>query len=208
MTNSTNKKRIGCLGLSANPPHLGHLAAARAVLKSGLVDEVWLIPVFAHAFNKPDFAPWRHRVAMTKFLEEPGIIVCEIEGERTVVSYTADTVAALRERHPDYEFFWVIGSDIVARGEYLQWHNWDELKNMIRFIVIDRSGYPICESDVPERFIRLHDSEVRCQSSTLARELIHRHEDVASLVGEQIAYYINQNELYSNTEEARYGKRD
>lgn len=76
--------RIGCLGLSANPPHLGHLDMARVIRNSGLlVDAVWLIPTFEHPFAKEDMASWHDRVNMSRFLEDISldISVSVAEGE-------------------------------------------------------------------------------------------------------------------------------
>ena len=51
-------RRIGCFGINANPPHLGHKEAAEAFLNSGLVDEVWIIPTFNHPVSKADIVSW------------------------------------------------------------------------------------------------------------------------------------------------------
>ena len=197
-------RRVGCLGLSANPPHFGHLAAALAVLKSGIVDEVWLVPVFAHAFDKPEFAPWHHRLAMTKMLQEPGISVCDIEGEFARTSFTIDTVKALIKRYPNNEFFWIIGSDIICNQDYLRWHEWDELRHIIKFAVVDRPGYSLDIHDIPESFLHVSDNE-RPESSTEVRELVHEGASIERFVGDQISKYISDNGLYKAAKEARNG---
>ncbi len=104
-----DKKKIGCLGLSADPPHSGHLEIARLLLRKGLVDEVWLIPCYRHSFGKPLSSP-EDRWQMAKLLEGRGVKVSDVELLRKGKSYTIDTIKTLKEKHPDYQFFWVIGS--------------------------------------------------------------------------------------------------
>ena len=77
--------RVACLGINANPPHLGHLEAATVFLYSGFVDRVWFIPTFEHPFGKPDLVSWEHRVNMCRLLENQdiGIWVSLAECEMT-----------------------------------------------------------------------------------------------------------------------------
>jgi len=144
---------IGCLGLSANPPHKGHIDVARVLLKSGcFFDEIWLIPVYKHSFDeKSDMAPWKHRSAMCRLLQEPSIRVCEVEREREGISYTIDTLAHLRSKYPQHSFAWCVGSDIVTSGSYRNWHRWEELKEREKICVVERPGY-ILTAEMPDCF--------------------------------------------------------
>src|SRR3989344_8244194 len=106
--------KIAVLGGSFNPPHYGHLMVASEVLKRGF-DEVWLMPCFKHAEEKPEI-PAKHRLAMTR------IAVKTLQNKRIKASgleirflkktnYTADTVKLLKKRFPNDEFAWVFGSE-------------------------------------------------------------------------------------------------
>lgn len=105
------------MGFSANPPHFGHLEMARLVLNKKLADEIWLIPCFRHPFDK-DLASAEHRWRMTKLLEDKNKKAKDIEIKQIKKNYTITTATKLKRKYPNYEFFWIIGSDIVKTGSY------------------------------------------------------------------------------------------
>jgi nicotinate-nucleotide adenylyltransferase len=148
--------RIALFGGSFDPPHVGHQLACQYVLLTHPVDEVWLVPVFRHAFDKRS-VPFEHRVAMCRIAaaaiggcqgregsrrEEPRVRVCTIEEELSRgaaspgPSYTLHTVRALKQRHPGEEFALIIGTDLIKERE--RWYHWPELAAELPFIVIGR----------------------------------------------------------------------
>ena len=108
---------------------------------SGTADEVWLLPSFAHPFNKPMWA-FEHRVALCRALASAvgdWVVVCEIERELPRPSYTIDSLDALAERHPNRRFIWAMGADNLA-----DWHRWKHPERMAEhygMCVVGRSGY-------------------------------------------------------------------
>src|SRR3989338_4780717 len=107
--------KIAVLGGSFNPPHYGHLMVASEVLKRGF-DEVWLMPCFKHAEEKPEI-PAKHRLAMAR------IAVKTLKNKRIKASgleirflrkknYTADTAWFLKKRFPRHEFSWIFGAEL------------------------------------------------------------------------------------------------
>ncbi|MFO0572455.1 MAG: nicotinate-nicotinamide nucleotide adenylyltransferase [Polyangia bacterium] len=150
--------RIALFGGSFDPPHVGHQLACQYVLLTHPVDEVWLVPVFRHAFDKRS-APYAHRVALCRIAAaaiggcsargEPRVRVCTIEeelfeeerrrggsGPGPGPSYTLNTVRALKQRHPDDEFQMIIGTDLIKERE--RWYRWPELATELPFLVIGR----------------------------------------------------------------------
>lgn len=191
-----SQRRIGCLGLSANPPHFGHLNSARAILGCGLVDEVWLIPVFFNA-DKPNLISWMHRLKMTRMLKERCVSVCDIESRLPTPSFTERTLSALKKEYPNNKFLWILGADIAASGEYLNWHKWSRMEREFEFIVVKRPDYPIDRLSFPRCFTAFVDvSSCARVSSTEIRRMIGRGEDITYLVGHDIAWYIKQHGLY------------
>lgn len=188
------KKKIGCLGLSADPPHLGHLEIARLLLRKKLVDEIWLIPCYAHSFGKPLSEP-RHRWQMAKLLERPGIKVSDVEFSRKGKSYTIDTIKILKEKYPSYQFFWIIGSDIVKSKSYERWKDWDTLKALINFLVVSREGFKI--EDLPANFI-LIEGKISNISSTNIRERVRHGFSIEKLVPQKVKEYIEKHNLYKD----------
>jgi len=167
------KKRIALYGGSFNPPHICHQLAVMYVLESGLCDEVWLIPVFHHAFDKQS-APYEVRRSLCEALLEPfggRASICDIEKELGGVSRTIDTLEALQARHPQYEFILLMGSDL--RAELPRWKESERLQKLARIIWICRSG----ESPHPDDTILLPDV-----SSTQIRELLRSGKNASAFV--------------------------
>lgn len=134
--------RVALFGGSFDPPHVGHQLACLYVLLTYPVDEVWMIPVFRHAFDKRS-APYAHRVAMCERAAAaigPAVRVSRIEQELAGPSYTLLTVRALKERHPEHDFALVIGADLIKERE--RWYGWPELSQLVPFLVLSRGGVP------------------------------------------------------------------
>ena len=132
--------RVALFGGSFDPPHVGHQLACLYVLLTYPVDEVWMIPVFRHAFDKR-WAPFAHRVAMCERAAAaigPAVRVSTIEQELAGPSYTLLTVRALKERHPEHDFALVIGADLIKERE--RWYGWPELAQLVPFLVLRRGG--------------------------------------------------------------------
>ena len=112
--------------------------------------------------------------------------------EREGPSYTVDTVELLKKRHPEDEFFFMIGADMV---EYLpKWHRIDDLLQMITFIGMKRPGYTgsttysLLFADVPAFDV----------SSTLIRQRIMQEKPVDYLLPKAVERYIKEHHLYES----------
>lgn len=127
--------RVGIFGGSFNPPHRGHLLAAREQKRLLNLDRVILIPagIPPHkllADNSPDSS---FRLAMTESLvaELPGFSVSDIELKREGASYTADTLAAISAAHPEDDLYLLMGTDM-----FLSFHTWSRPKMICRYATI------------------------------------------------------------------------
>ena len=186
------KKKIGLLGLAANPPHNGHLETAKLILKKKLVDAVWLGPCYSHPFNK-SLIPFKHRYEMALLMGSKEIQATNVEFRLKGKSYTIKTVKALQGEYPRCDFSWIVGSDIVKSGSYKKWKGWKELASLIDFLVVDRHGFKI--KNFPAEFIHVKGriSEI---SSTEIREKIRRGLPIDDLVPPKIKGYIERHGLY------------
>ena len=111
--------KIGVYGGTFNPPHLGHITAARAVFDLLQLDKLLLIPAGLPPHkNLPTGSPVpQQRLEMTRLAgEQTGlgnkVEVLDMELVRTGKSYTSDTLAALKEIYPDDELWLLMGTDM------------------------------------------------------------------------------------------------
>lgn len=193
-------RRIGLLGGSFNPPHLGHLALARAALAQlGLTELRWL-PAGA-PWQKPaaDLAPAADRAAMVAALidGEPGMRLDARELQRAGPTYTLDTVRDLQREDPDAEWVLVIGQDQYA-GLHT-WHQPAELLSAVTLAVAARHGQsptpPAPLAGLPHRPLPLDMPRVDV-SATELRARVAASQPIAPMVGEAVARYIDQHSLY------------
>ena len=110
------KMRIGIYGGSFNPPHLGHMAAARAAIDSLNLDRLVLVPNSQppHKQLPPGSPTPQQRMAMTAMTADqlgPKAEVWDVELRREGKSYTVDTLEQAVERWPEDELWLLMGSD-------------------------------------------------------------------------------------------------
>lgn len=169
---SIESMTIGILGSSFDPPHKGHLAIARLLLKSKKIDKVLLMPVHVHPFEKKLSAP-KDRLAMTKLLEEKNISVSTIELNKKGISYSIETLRKLKKHFPKDQFYWILGSDQL--NSLPEWKDWQEIINDFGVIVVARDN-PISSSEIKKR--------------------IKEGKSIAGMVPKKVEKYIIQNGLY------------
>lgn len=140
MSHST--RRVGVLGGTFDPPHLGHLIVADQVLSALSLDEVMLVPA-NRPWQKVDrraITSAEHRLAMTRAAvgDARGLSVSAIELEIGGPSYTTVTLDALTERHPDTEWLVIVGADAAAGLD--TWHDTERLREQATIVVVNRPG--------------------------------------------------------------------
>ncbi|WP_046173893.1 nicotinate-nucleotide adenylyltransferase [Domibacillus indicus] len=186
-------KKVGILGGTFNPPHIGHLIAANEVLHALNLDEVRFMPnsVPPHKRLAGHIAD-EHRLQMTKLaIEDNPLFKLEtIEIERAGVSYTIDTLRELIKQEPGTSFYFIIGADMI---EYLpNWREIDELSRLVTFAGVKRPGYstetayPVTLIETPE----IHLSSTALRKKAAANETLHY------LLPEPVIQYIKENGLY------------
>jgi nicotinate-nucleotide adenylyltransferase len=109
--------RIGVYGGSFDPVHIGHLLLAECCREQAGLDRVLFVPAATQP-HKQDrrLADPQHRVDMLRLATggHPAFDVATLEIDRGGVSYTVDTLAALKSAHPDAELCLLLGPDALA----------------------------------------------------------------------------------------------
>ncbi|GFE42488.1 nicotinate-nucleotide adenylyltransferase [Streptococcus canis] len=189
----SNRKQIGILGGNFNPIHNAHLVVADQVRQQLGLDQVLLMPEFQppHVDAKETIDE-RHRLRMLELAIEDNdslaIETCELE--RQGISYTYDTMVYLTEQHPDVDYYFIIGADMV---DYLpKWYRIDELMKLVQFVGVQRpkykagTSYPVIWVDLPLMDI----------SSSMIRDFIKKGRQPNYLLPKRVLDYITQEGLY------------
>ena len=183
--------RIGLLGGSFNPPHLGHVLMATAAYATEDIDHLWVVPCADHAFGKV-LAPFADRLRMCHIAFRHfagGVAVIDIEGRLPrpagTPSYTVDTLRALHALRPGIRPLLICGSDVVS--EMPRWKEPDAVAALAQLVVMPRSGFgPGSRIQTPLPF--LSSSEIRDDLAADRR--------VDGKVDREVLGYVQHRELY------------
>jgi nicotinate-nucleotide adenylyltransferase len=132
--------RIGILGGTFDPIHIGHLAAARAAIDCAQLDRVLLVPSGQPPHRRGAVANADQRLEMSRLAIEGdhALEVSDVEVRRGGISYTVDTLEELRRAYPQDELFLVLGWD--AARLFAAWHMPDEVRRLATVVVVTRPG--------------------------------------------------------------------
>lgn len=136
--------KVGIYGGTFDPPHLGHMRAARAALGLLGLDELILIPAKQppHKALSEGSAPAEDRLAMTGLMADglldERVSVSRIELDREGKSYTADTLREIHEQRPEDELFLLMGTDMYLT--FQDWYKPEEIARLATLVPFARSG--------------------------------------------------------------------
>jgi len=218
--------RLGILGGTFDPIHLGHLRVAEEIGEELELEKIYLIPaaVPPHKETRP-ITPFRHRLAMTQLAaqESPMFEVLDLEGRRQGLSYSIET---LREFHKIFKprpiLFFILGVDAFL--EIKTWKEYEKLFDYSNFVVINR---PRSQSEALEPFLlslnvgfdrsdKEHtyahpsgnvliykEATLMDISSTQIRERVASGKTIRFLIPERVRAYLMEKGLYRTDESPR-----
>lgn len=202
--------RIGLMGGSFNPVHLGHIHLAKAALDSGLTDRVLFLPSGNPPHKRQGLADKMDRLAMVQLAVEgqEGMGVCREEIDREGVIYTVDTLTRLREASAGDRLVYLIGADTLC-----VLHTWRRAEDVVRlceFLVLMRGGEDEEKTrEAAERWrakgaqITFLTADTMDVSSTMVRALAAQGASLAGLVPAAVEAYIVSHALYREIGENR-----
>ena len=198
-------ERIGIFGGTFNPPHIGHIQAAKAAAQELELDRVLLIPSCLTPHKSiPDGSPSaQQRLEMLRMAVqgEPQLAVSDVEVCRGGVSYTYETVEALRAQYPDADLTLLVGSDMFASLD--KWKNAEQILAQVSVAVFSRGAkgeQAVIEAQQAQmeekgHSARILDNPVIHISSTQLRRLIaFRCAD--PFLPQNVGDYIRDHDLY------------
>jgi nicotinate-nucleotide adenylyltransferase len=194
--------RLGLLGGTFNPPHVGHLVCAHQALSELELDRVLLVPVHEPPHKGVEADPGvDHRVELCRraVAGEERIEVSLIEAEIPGPSYTVDTLRRLHERCPGDDLTFIVGGDMAL--SLPAWREPEAIFELASLGVAEREG--VRRTDIAERLSGLGADRVRFFdmprldiSSSLIRRMVAAGRPIRYLVPDGVAAYIEEAGLY------------
>lgn len=188
-------ERIGILGGSFNPLHIGHLAIAEVAQERMDLDHVIFVPCFEPPHKRlVHLAPAKDRLEMLRasIKNNPRFEVSAYEVKKGGRSYSVDTVKYFHEKYGDKaKLFFIIGGD---SGAHL--HTWkmiDEISKHVSFIVVNRPGHDECASEISHHSVVMPGIDI---SSSYIRRRILQGKSIKYLVPEEVFRYIEKYKIY------------
>ena len=192
--------RLGLLGGTFNPPHIGHLVCAQEALFALELDRVLLVPVHEPPHKGIESDPGlEHRVELCRLALEEGLDLSLVDAEVPGPSYTVDTLRRLHERCPGDDLTFLVGGDMAL--SLPTWREPATILELAELGVAEREG--VRRADILDRLsgfdvqrVRFFDMPRLDISSSLIRRLVAAGRPIRHLVPERVREYIEREGLY------------
>lgn len=202
-------QRIGIMGGTFDPIHLGHLCCAEQVKCACHLDTVLFVPAGNPAFKQDrEVACAQDRLAMCELAtaSNPDFVVSALEVEREGITYTVDTLQELRAMYgPAPELCLIMGADAAA-GVPL-WKNASEVAELATLLVVERPGSDKTEALLPTLSqagnfkVEVVSAPLLDISSTDLRKRVSDGKTIRYLVPDDVRDYIRDHDLYCTCKE-------
>lgn len=190
--------RVGVFGGAFDPPHLGHVAVARAAAEGASLDRVLWVPAAVPPHKQGRvFAPAdaRRRMVEAAIRDQPDFEVCDLELERGGVSYTVDTLRALRSVAPDWRLFLIVGADLLP--QFPSWKAPEEILELAVLVTAARGStapvHAAGEMELRPQVVPMPRVDV---SSSEARKRVAEKKSHSTMLPSQVTSIIESEGLY------------
>ncbi len=187
---------IGLFFGSFNPIHIGHLIIANYMATQTDLDEVWIIVSPQNPLKvKTSLARDHDRLHLVRLAidDNPALRVSDIEFRMPKPSYTVDTLAFLKEKHPQHQFSLIMGGDNLKTLH--KWKNYDLILRDHNIYVYKRPEYELGDLANHPR-VSLFEAPLMNISASYIRKCINEGKSVRYLVPEPVYEYLSGSNLY------------
>lgn len=196
-----SKGRVGILGGSFDPPHLGHQVLAQCMLTMARLDEVWIIPCQTHAFNK-NLSPFalRFELCMLAFRHMKNVHVLDVESHLPAPNYTFDTLQFLKNQKNNLQLVLGMGSDLIS--DFPKWHKSAQINDLAELCIFGRYSFPL--ADIPTELVNAQifpEFLLPNINSTKLRKELALFEDPMQFpfLDQEVVAFIKEEKLYQST---------
>ncbi len=204
---ASSKKKIGIIGGTFNPIHIGHLIIAEQAYDQFDLDKVLFMPANVPPHKRgEDIESDRNRIEMVRLAIEdnPHFELSLVEMERDAISYTVDTLQLLTKEYPDTEFYFIMGGDSIASIE--KWREPATIMNLCHLLACVRDE--LDDERLSDQISYLNDKykstiqkiniPMMDISSTLIRNRTKHQLSIRYMVPDKVMSYILRYHLYEN----------
>jgi len=189
--------KVGLYFGSYNPVHIGHLAIANYMVEYTVIDQLWFVvsPHNPHKKRSNLLDNYQRLEMVHRAIEEDDRFrVSNIEFNLPKPSYTIDTLAYLKDRHPKYQFKILMGSDNLEN--FHKWKNYEAILENYGIIVYPRPGFD-CKKVLPHKNISIAEHAPLMEiSSSFIRKAIKAGKDVRHFVPQKSWKYLDEMNFY------------
>ena len=199
--------RIGILGGTFDPIHLGHIQMAEEAYRQADLDQVLFLPskIPPHKRNR-NITEEFHRTAMIKLAiqHKSQFVYSDFELQRDGITYTVDTLRMLQEQNPEHDYYFILGGDSLFQLE--TWYHPEEIMSRVEILAISR--YDMSREQVRARVEWLAQNyQARIQivemsrmdiSSSDIRDRVRRGDSLQGMVPNEVENYIQEHSLYQS----------
>ena len=189
--------KIGLYFGSYNPIHIGHLAIANYMVEFTEIDQLWFVVSPQNPFKKKEnlLADY-HRLELVNraINSDDRFRASNIEFNLPKPSYTIDTLAYLKERHPDYSFSVIMGSDNLEN--FHKWKNSEFILENYGVIVYPRPGFEPAKIPEHKNISVATDAPLMEISSSFIRNSIKERKDIRHFMPQKAWEYLDEMNFY------------
>lgn len=202
---NTFPKKIGIMGGTFNPIHIGHLLLAETALSQEKLDGVMFLPSGISYMKKEDrILDAKHRIQMVQLAvqDNPAFFVSDMEIRRNGNTYTSDTLEQLKKENPQNDYYFILGADCLFSIE--TWKDPQQIFNDCTILAAVRNGVDLALMQAKARElakaykarIKLLSFPETAISSTLIRKNAAEGRSIRYMVPEAVRIYIETNGLF------------
>jgi nicotinate-nucleotide adenylyltransferase len=188
--------KIGILGGTFNPVHLGHMILAQSALEILRLDKIIFVPANIQPLKSSRWVPRgidRLKMLRLALRGAKKFSISDLEIKRGGKSYTVETLDIMRRKFKgkSAELFFLAGSDAIS--DLGRWKNFDKIKKLAKFVVAARPGFCVKLIHKGIKFINIPQIDI---SSSDVRKRINTGKGVEYLLDKKVLAFINRKGLY------------
>jgi len=156
--------QIAIFGGSFDPPHIGHQAIAKKIIKKLDIDLLIIVPAFLNPLKVKSFldAKTRYKLLKKLFSKKEKIKVSDYEIGKQKAVYSIETIKYMIEKYKSSKVYLVIGADNY--NSYHLWDSYEEIEKLVTLVVVTRDGFKYKKNDYIKRLkvdIKVSSTELR-----------------------------------------------